>query len=346
VGAAWLYNTREECEKKQVTIHEALDVRLTNIANQETTHGEVIAKGKLDLYNTELRDSHMAALAETLIAFPIARTVSGADELCPCFGQSAAVIVQHCVCVRPLQIRLSRNHVTDAGMAALIDVLKYQMEQGESPEGAGGVRKLKMTKKVKGFGAVLSETAAAAEESRLERQEMEMFNNAQALAAQLDDAMDGGGSFGESAVSAIIQASLTDNSSILPKEGPRGTVASTAEGPLGLPSLLSDRTGAGKTVTSTPGPKKNQSATVMSATAIDSLLGRSHTESLFPSTSSHFPGSSLVDSRDLGSEDEAPVKQSDNINVKFRKQRSNKPKTSVMGVPSRLDTTKMIGPIV
>lgn len=73
---------REECEKKQVMINEALDARLTNIANQETTHGEVIAKGKLDLYNTELRDSHMAALAETLIAFPIARTVRASYFIC------------------------------------------------------------------------------------------------------------------------------------------------------------------------------------------------------------------------------------------------------------------------
>lgn len=43
---------RSECAKRDVPIGEALEARITNIANQETTHGEAIASGKLDLYNT------------------------------------------------------------------------------------------------------------------------------------------------------------------------------------------------------------------------------------------------------------------------------------------------------
>lgn len=231
-------------------------------------------------------------------------------------------------------------------MAALVDVLKHQMEQGESPEGAGGVRKLKMTKKVKGFGAVLSETAAAAEESRLERQEQELFNSAQALATQLDDGgLDGGGSFGDTALTAALQASLAETSTILPKGELRGKLPLTADGPQGL-SSMSDPMGPGKTMGSLPGSGPKNSQSILSATAIHSLIGRSHTESPLPSTSSRFYDSSMLDSAEPEGDLDTSTKKSENVNVRFRKLRSNKPTCSLMGVPSRLDPTKMVGPIV
>jgi hypothetical protein len=64
------------------------------------------------------------------------------------------------------QIRLTRNNITDAGVASIIAVQIAQASQAASSEGAGGVRAAVLPASVKGFGAVMTESEAASAQVR------------------------------------------------------------------------------------------------------------------------------------------------------------------------------------
>jgi hypothetical protein len=70
--------------------------------------------------------------------------------------------------MRAAQIRLTRNHITDAGVASLIAALQAQRVLGMGPEGAGGVRSVVMSAEVRGFGEGLTEAALQAQDEGFE----------------------------------------------------------------------------------------------------------------------------------------------------------------------------------
>ena len=75
---------------------------------------------------------------------------------------------------------MTRNHVTDAGVASIIAVQIAQSSQAASSEGAGGVRAVVMPPSVKGFGAVMTERELEAQQERFEANEAEAAAAAEA----------------------------------------------------------------------------------------------------------------------------------------------------------------------
>ena len=269
----------------------------------------------------------MAALAETLIAYPIARTV-----------------------------RLSRNHITDAGVAALIDVLKQQMVQAETPEGAGGVRKLKMSKKVRGFGAVMSEAAksmmskssvAGSVEGSMDS-DTAKFRQAQMRAAKLAGAeatgllSDGGDSPASAARGLAAESSVgdleeesTQSVALLPKSSfLRGVLKQGAFDDAAARASHSAGSQLGSPVVFPPLP----------GASMDSLLKGSTLSPQSVAMHTSFKGSAVADDT-MARDDGRPFKPSDNVTVKQRIHRHRPPSPSQMGIPSRFDETKKIGTI-
>lgn len=231
------------------------------------------------------------------------------------------------------------------------------MVQSETPEGAGGVRVLKLSRKVKGFGVVLSEAAIAAQESRMENEEDDMVQHAQSLAERLDSA-------DTEMLGAMAPSFSAAGTSMMLNRGPHATdmTAATAITEAGTfattlaPSAPQSPTARKKSVVfkeargmnaSAPGLPRLSSERGAGLDADSSELSSASTVSgIAPRLPRLASAGALLTHSDASASNVEPARKStENVLVKQRLARQTAPTVSQMGKPSRFDETKKIGMI-
>jgi alpha-tubulin suppressor-like RCC1 family protein len=100
---------RELLEEENISCPAALSRRLDIIESQSPPMGLLVADGVLDLSSCSMRDSHVAILCNAIRQVPIFSSLD-----------------------------LTRNSISDAGVAAVVELLDNQIAQSNSWEGAGG----------------------------------------------------------------------------------------------------------------------------------------------------------------------------------------------------------------
>jgi len=100
---------RETAARDEVDIPEALSARLDEISDQSGKAGSLAREGTLVLQSCGIRDTHVSVLCEALRQVPVAQSLD-----------------------------ITKNSVTDAGVAVLLGLLDEQLSTSASALGAGG----------------------------------------------------------------------------------------------------------------------------------------------------------------------------------------------------------------